>query len=618
MLISTQYFNEYLSMRDEHYEVTVEDSQWSISILSIFLNELPNDYIIKNYFEVKESYNKLTVTNKSNQKQYIIIHITNGLKISTKFSKDFIISNFETFQQLFFVTHDNRNREYKIPRYKILTKYTYQISARKLSSKALSSNSSLLFFNKGDFSEPFIYFASKIKKLCEFSQTNDFIVNFCNTFINIKKIDSITNLKKLQLETEGTLYLKIVDHKEGDPFFKIEYQNDDKSIFSGVYISPYFSSVLIENRDLIDGIMMDTTWKVIPNYVTCILIAESHGTGIPIGFVFGKSEDKYLYQQMYDISDEMGIDLRLFIVESDQGSALRSVCCNNVLHLVCLKHFITSISKQTFGWELENLIKAKTTKELNILIDCYSDIIREMDNDKKKQAIKTLNKAGLTYSGAIEIQNHARWAQVSLERRIELSNMPSTTNSLESLHGHLNESLPRRNNFWASLFRLIKLCSIDKTYLQKKIKHNFNRAKYNSVCRLKALSDEEMNDECIYYNTTVDQCECTEQLINSKLHRIPILCSHRISKGAIQHDFVDVDFNFTKNKEGTLDIKYINIPRATVDPKYDPETMTFYEKLAVANIKRYVGVVDKEEIKEYVHRNISYSRERVNNMPLSV
>ncbi|KAK8896368.1 hypothetical protein M9Y10_014266 [Tritrichomonas musculus] len=51
------------------------------------------------------------------------------------------------------------------------------------------------------------------------------------------------------------------------------------------------------------------------------------------------------------------------------------------------------------------------------------------------------------------ISNEIEWTKVSLLKRIPFK-MPTTTNSLESTHGHLNKKMPRRNNFWMSLFRI--------------------------------------------------------------------------------------------------------------------------------------------------------------------
>ena len=61
-----------------------------------------------------------------------------------------------------------------------------------------------------------------------------------------------------------------------------------------------------------------------------------------------------------------------------------------------------------------------------------------------------------------------RWDEVSQLMRIK-HKMPSTTNALEAFHGHLNDDVPRRNEFWASLFRIITSLMKKKYFATKKV-----------------------------------------------------------------------------------------------------------------------------------------------------
>ena len=92
-----------------------------------------------------------------------------------------------------------------------------------------------------------------------------------------------------------------------------------------------------------------------------------------------------------------------------------------------------------------------------------------------------------------------------------------------------------------------------------------------------------------------------------------------ISNGASAPKAVAViNINSEKDKEGKLQIIYENQERATVPPKYEDDQMTFFEKMAVSNIKRHVGVIDKEIIKKFVHENFKLSDDYINNIPVSV
>ena len=63
-------------------------------------------------------------------------------------------------------------------------------------------------------------------------------------------------------------------------------------IKSGVYISPWVQSLLTDNDDLIQGYLLDTTWKIMSSYVTSIMMGSSYSVGIPLAFAFGRSEEK--------------------------------------------------------------------------------------------------------------------------------------------------------------------------------------------------------------------------------------------------------------------------------------------------------------------------------------
>ena len=61
-----------------------------------------------------------------------------------------------------------------------------------------------------------------------------------------------------------------------------------------------------------------------------------------------------------------------------------------------------------------------------------------------------LSKMGLNYSyenNKIDIAYSSKWKQVFMKERL-FYEIPSTTNSLESSHGHINRKTPRKNNFY--------------------------------------------------------------------------------------------------------------------------------------------------------------------------
>ena len=75
---------------------------------------------------------------------------------------------------------------------------------------------------------------------------------------------------------------------------------------------------------------MDTTWRVLPYYVTSILMASSMNGGLPLSFSFGFSENVEIYQNHFNAFQNLfHIDLKQYTFESDQGPALKSLFLDN-------------------------------------------------------------------------------------------------------------------------------------------------------------------------------------------------------------------------------------------------------------------------------------------------
>ena len=134
--------------------------------------------------------------------------------------------------------------------------------------------------------------------------------------------------------------------------------------------------------------------------------------------------------------------------------------------------------------------------------------------------MKTFDKAGLSYSDekGIIIANKEKW------ERIKLS-MSSTTNALESTHGHLNAEIPRRNNFWSAMMRLVKYVLTKENNFANAFKTNYMREKrvIDKKCRENAMIMDKQKE---FYHTNLVSCECGETKLISRMMRIEIPCSH--------------------------------------------------------------------------------------------
>jgi hypothetical protein len=95
---------------------------------------------------------------------------------------------------------------------------------------------------------------------------------------------------------------------------------------------------------------MDTTFRVIRQYYTAILIAVSCNVGIPLAISFGLRESIELYDTVYQIFDR-GFETKLkdYILEFDQGSAMKAVGVRHPRHLFCLRHMLKSLHTKGCG-----------------------------------------------------------------------------------------------------------------------------------------------------------------------------------------------------------------------------------------------------------------------------
>jgi hypothetical protein len=82
--------------------------------------------------------------------------------------------------------------------------------------------------------------------------------------------------------------------------------------------------------------MMDTTFRVMRQYYCAILVAFCHNVGIPLAVSFGPRESVEIDNTFYQVFErEFQIKLTKYVLESDQGPALKAVGANHPHHIFC-------------------------------------------------------------------------------------------------------------------------------------------------------------------------------------------------------------------------------------------------------------------------------------------
>lgn len=223
--------------------------------------------------------------------------------------------------------------------------------------------------------------------------------------------------------------------------------------------------------------LLDTTWRALPYYVTSILMASSFNTGLPLSIAFGHSENRNLYENHFNVfNNYFNVSLENFKFESDQGSSLKSLFLSKKIdYCICLRHFLNNLKMNYIAFGIRVIIKSCTQFEFDNSIKLYSKLFSSITNPSDIQLRdRLLRKAGLIFiQNKICIKDFQKWRKFSLLERTKIK-LPSTTNSLESTHGQLNSKISRKRNFWQSLFDISENLNKKNQTIQQHIQHNFD------------------------------------------------------------------------------------------------------------------------------------------------
>ncbi len=605
------YSSDFTGINAPKYHDICTDGDEKINLrdISVFLNE-KDELIFRKCVHIAStpSYFTFTYRNNRDTRAKMKIRVYSDWTLSVSVTLPLLVLYGVSETRITRTLIGSQNRRLKKPRFVSLLSYSINLKFSKLSTISMYNNLPILFFDKSDFSFAFHYFVKHIFRLPYelFDNTPETknLFDYYNSWVGVKKrVNTINSLESFIRNINGYLHLQLVPYSENDKLETIQFGCNKYSVLGGIYVSPLAKSIFTDNRALIDGLMLDTTWRTINKYVTSILMCVSHNVGISVAFAFGGSEDKDLYNMFIDTFRTLyRIDIKGFNVESDQGSALRSVCDSfDGIHLACLRHFKVSLKTYKFSHQISNLISVRSQKELDTLMKLYSDEFALITDplDKRKLGIQ-LHKVGLVFdNGELKIDEEEKWNKVSMLARIP-TRMPSTTNSLEATHGHLNELVQRRNTFWTSLFRLARSIHDRDISFRDHLKHTYQRIKRNVTRRARFTEVNVMRNEIAFFNSTNEKCECGEMALESSMMRIQIPCSHMVSCGAEFPPLPDVDlYLYPCWSKGTFSCT--RLERENEAPPMDKQAKL--KESAIKSIKRYSHYRNKAEIREFVERN---------------
>lgn len=180
--------------------------------------------------------------------------------------------------------------------------------------------------------------------------------------------------------------------------------------------------------------------------------------------------------------------------------------------------------------------------------------------------------------------------------------MPSTTNSLESYHGHHNKMIPRNNNFYAALCRLsLNLMRHNKEYA-KRINHNYNFLKRRIKKQLKCIEGKTLLREINFYEATTDSCNCSSTKLESAQLGFNIPCIHQLSLMTPQvfPDLPEYKFNLNDQFDSLI-VKCNPINDDLLFKSFDTN-----EKSDIINTIKFYSRYKGTEIDSYVEKITDY------------
>ena len=387
-------------IQEKYIEVFLSEEEWSISSVSILLNELAGwstaDKV--RYREIDNEHH-LVFHFRNNINELVIDVKFNGV-IKVKLTTSTVTNEWTEETKLIYSDVGSFGRPLKKKRQMNGKNYSFILDGNSLGSLVISEHLSVIFYNLSVYSDIFLFFCEKIMKnfssFC-FNEDLSTFIDIYETWIEKQQTSDETTYEHFIQNTEGIIKF-YVSTKGKNTRQSIKVNEDELFIVSGIYISPFAKSIFLDNVDIIDGLLMDTTWHVLPYYVTSILMVSTCNVGIPVAFSFGDAETVELYDILFKvIKENIDIDISNYKIESDNGTALSAICRKyKCTHLRCLRHFLVSLGTKPYSKQIGDLVSAKCEHDFNALCDEYKESFSEFAASTDDFQ-KTLGKAGLHF-----------------------------------------------------------------------------------------------------------------------------------------------------------------------------------------------------------------------------
>lgn len=197
--------------------------------------------------------------------------------------------------------------------------------------------------------------------------------------------------------------------------------------------------------------ILDASFFATKPYVYAIFLTEYAGVSYPFCVSIGTTENADLFQYAFEVMKEYGINMVPKPAVTDLGGGIKKFCCaNGIVQFWCQRHWLELFNPNSFvGRIVARLMKCQTSEEFYSLIPWAIQCVATFQKNQKKlpansdKLFKCLCQQQCSNDEERYKYNPIRWAAFG---RIE-NGLPTTSNYLESLHGHINHDLPNNNSF---------------------------------------------------------------------------------------------------------------------------------------------------------------------------
>jgi hypothetical protein len=318
-----------------HLLISLNDDRWTFAALAVVLNQIGNQWSLADWRLYHDAqgipcyrfqFRRSDEIRPAGFMVKLHPHATKGhFRISVGGDTKWLLSCEWMRSEIVQTTRQARyGRELLHEKEKLFVKFRYDLPEfEKLHpiSRSILMRESLLAVNLMSIGRSLKQFSSSCMRIpvpqtCE----TRFLSELCEALRPRYTWKCLSTMHEISIHLKGYLCLTVMPHQRGDPF-PVSLDRESRALMSvvkGCYVSPSTEILFLHNARLIDGLLMDATWKIIRNCVASILMLSIMNVGIPVALAIGPKEDKSLYEIFYStMLNRFGIDLGAYPVVSD-------------------------------------------------------------------------------------------------------------------------------------------------------------------------------------------------------------------------------------------------------------------------------------------------------------